>query len=234
MPVVLGDGIDGLSRLNAGSVSLLLSDLPSGETRADFDRPVDLERFWPAAWRAVKPGGVVVLLASRMLFAADLVASQRKAFRYDLVWAKTIAGGFLNAHLRPLRAHEYVLVFSLERSTYNPQMRTGLGRLHSNKGRKGSGENYNKTARGSGVSRAGATDRHPWSILPFASVGTTSPERKHPQQKPVPLLRWCVRTYSNPGELVADITAGSGATERAASAEGRRFIGWDLDPRFGT
>ena len=230
--MALGDGLAGLGTLAAGSVQLLLSDLPSGETRATFDRPLPLEEFWVAAWRAVVPAGVVVLMASCIRFAAELMASEPEFFRYDLVWHKSIAGGFLNAKKRPLRAHEFVLVFSKgAKSTYNPQMRGGLGPVHGNAGRRSTGENYGP-AKG-GKSRVGATDRHPWSVLQFASVGTTDPARVHPQQKPVDLFRWCVRTYSNPGDLVVDPCAGSGSTGEAAEAEGRRFLGWDHDPRFG-
>ena len=111
-------------------------------------------------------------------------------------------------------------------------MRQGLSPVHANAGRTSTGENYGPA--GGGKSRVGATDRHPWSVLQFASVGTTDPKRRHPQQKPVELLRWCVRSYSRPGDLVVDPYAGSGSTGEACEAEGRLFRGWDSDPRFGT
>lgn len=232
--IILGDGITGLLTLS-GQVALVLSDLPSGETRAAFDRAPDLARLWPAIWQALRPDGVAVLLASNFRFASDLVHSQESAFRYDLIWFKTVAGGFLNARHRPLRIHEFVLVFSREKGIYHPQMRTGLGPVHPNGGRSGSGENYGKSGgNGSGRSRAGATDRYPWSVLSFPSIGTRDRRRVHPQQKPESLLQWCMRTYSDPCDLVADPFAGSGTTGRAARAEGRRFVGWDIDPRFGT
>jgi len=233
-PVVLGDGLAGLRSLSKGSVSLILSDLPSGETRATFDQPPPLSQFWAAAWDALKPEGLAVLMASRIRFAAALIASEPEAFRYDLIWHKSVAGGFLNARYRPLRAHEFVLVFARAASTYNPQMRQGLSPVHANAGRHSSGENYGPSGGdGAGRARTGATDRYPWSVLPFASIGTTSPTRRHPQQKPEELLRWCVRTYSQPGDLVVDPFAGSGSSAVAALAEGRDFVGWDSNPRFG-
>lgn len=228
--VELGDGLAGLRSLTPGSVGLVLSDLPSGETRAIFDQPPPLSELWQAVWQALRPNGVAVLMASNIKFAAALITSQLDAFRYDLIWHKSIAGGFLNARHRPLRAHEFVCVFSREQGVYNPQMRTGLTPVHANDGRTSTGENYG-IAKG-GRSRAGATDRHPWSVLPFASVGTTDPKRKHPQQKPEDLMRWLVRSYSHPGDRVVDPYAGSGSTGKAATAEGRSFRGWDSDPRF--
>jgi site-specific DNA-methyltransferase (adenine-specific) len=232
--VALGDGVEGLRGLIPGSVGLVLSDLPSGETRAEFDRMPPLAEFWEAVWGALRGDGAAVLMASRIQFAAALIASQPDAFRYDLIWHKTVAGGFLNARHRPLRAHEFVLVFSRAQGVYNPQMRQGLRPVSSNNGRGSCGENYGPTGGdGAGRSRAGATDRFPWSVLPFKSIGTRDPIRRHPQQKPVGLLRWCVRTYSNPSDLVVDPFAGSGASGEAAEAERRRFLGWDSDPRFG-
>jgi hypothetical protein len=238
--VVLGDGIDGLQSLGAGSVGLVLSDLPSGETRADFDRPPDFARLWPAVWRALRPGGVAVLMASSLRFAAAVLGSQRARFRYDLVWEKSLAVGFLNARHRPLRAHEFLLVFSSGAGTYHPQRTDGHRPISTNgiRGALGS-QNYGTGqavgADGTplGVARSGATDRYPRSVLAFGSVGIRDRRRTHPQQKPEDLLRWCVRTYSDPGDLVVDPYAGSGSAGRAAEAEGRRFVGWDVSPQFG-
>jgi hypothetical protein len=230
--VELGDGLTGLRSLDRHTVNLLLSDLPSGETQAEFDRSPPLCEFWKCAWHALRLDGIAVLMASRIQFAAALIASEPESFRYDLIWQKSIAGGFLNARHRPLRAHEFVLIFSRNRGTYIPQMRQGLEPVHANDGRTSTGENYG-LAHG-GRSRKGATDRHPWSVLQFASVGTTDSERRHPQQKPVDLLRWLIRTYSEPTNLVVDPFAGSGSVGEACDVECRLFRGWDSNPRFGT
>jgi site-specific DNA-methyltransferase (adenine-specific) len=227
--VRLGDGIQGLLSLPERSVSLVLSDLPSGETRADFDVPPDLDMLWPAIWRALKPNGAAVLMASSLDFACRLVASTPH-YRYDLIWEKSVATGFLNASHRPLRSHEFVLVCFQERGTYMPQMVRGKKPIPAYS-QGAHGENYGRVR--PSKSRAGATDRYPASVLHFASLGTTSKSRRHPQQKPDDLLRHLVRTYSLPGELVVDPYAGSGSTARAAEAEGRRFIAWDSSPRFG-
>ena len=233
--VVRQDGLAGLRSLARGSVGLVLSDLPSGETRAAFDRPPSFPDFWSAVWRALRDDGAAVLMASRIQFAAALVVSQPDAFRYDLIWHKSIAGGAMNVRHRPLRAHEFVLIFSRSQNTYHPQMRQGLPPVNCNPKVGSSSENYGASnGENYRQKRMGSTDRYPWSVLSFASLGTRDPSRRHPQQKPVDLLRWCVRTYSNPGDLVVDPYAGSGASGEAAKLEGRRFFGWDTDPRFGT
>jgi len=227
--IKLGDGVEELALCRG--VDLVLSDLPSGATRHEYDRRPDLKVFWLAVWRALKPKGSVVLLASSFDFAAALVASEPRVFRYDLVWHKTLATGFLNARRAPLRAHEYVLVFSRRAGIYRPQMLPGATPIHAAR-QKSLGANYGRKIRASS-SRAGATDRYPTSVLSFSSVGTSSGDRSHPQQKPVDLLRWLVRSYSRPRDLVVDPFAGSGSTGAACEAEGRRFLGWDVNPAYG-
>jgi site-specific DNA-methyltransferase (adenine-specific) len=232
--VRLGDGIAGLSALAAGSVDLVLSDLPSGATRHAFDQRPDLAVFWRAAWHALSANGVAVLMASSFEFAAALAASASTAFRYDLIWHKSHGSGFLNVRTRPLRAHEFVLVFWRGSGVYNPQMREGLSPVNCNPKVGSSSANYGPAeGPGSRQRRMGATDRYPWSILSFGSLGTRDPRRRHPQQKPVDLLAWLLRTYSAPGALVADPFAGSGSTAVACESEGRRFVGWDVNPKFG-
>ena len=229
--VLLGDGLAGLLGLAEGSAALLLSDLPSGETAAEFDCRADLDALWPAAWRALKPDGAAVLMAHSFAFAARVVESQRKFFRYDLVWEKSLAVGFLNARTRPLRAHEFVLVFSRRQSTFNPQhVETGVPISSIVRNTVGKSENWGLGYRSR--SRAGATDRFPRSVVRFGSLPTRSKARVHPQQKPVDLLRMLVRQYSNPGDLVVDPYAGSGSALAAAEAEGRQCIGWDISERF--
>lgn len=231
---VLGDGIEGLESLAPGSVALVLSDLPSGETAAKFDETPDFARFWPAVWRALSPIGCAVLMASSIRFAAAVIASQPKAFRYDLVWEKTLATGHLNAANRPLRAHEFILVFSRAGATvFNPQyVETGVPVSSVGAGVATGSENYGHMPQ-TAKSRAGATDRHPRSVLHFGSVPTNNESRLHPQQKPCDLLCSLVRQYSELGDLVVDPYAGSGSTIEAARACGRRALGWDSSPRFG-
>lgn len=230
--IELGDGPSGLLSLAPATVGLVLSDLPSGSTQADFDEPPDLPALWSATWHALRPDGAAVFLASSLRFASRLLASQEKHFRHDLIWHKPHATGHLNAKRAPMRAHEFVLVFARRPGVYHPQMRQGPGPIWSPR-RRGHGGNYGGGAESQMLScRTGATDRYPVSVLSFAGVSNWR-GRAHPQQKPEPLLRWLIRSYSNPGDLVADPYAGSGSTGAAAIAEGRTFRGWDSCPRFG-
>lgn len=230
--VILRDALIGLSELPSSCSQLVLTDLPSGETRAPFDVRPDLSEMWSSFWKITTPNGIVVLMASSLTFASDLVRSQPDTYRYDLVWHKSLATGHLNSRTRPLRAHEFVLVFSKSSShTYRPQMTTGASPLHPCTRTSGS-ENYDRITRITS-NRAGATDRHPTSVLRFPSVGTSALGRTHPQQKPVPLLEWLISTYSMPGDLVVDPYAGSGSTGVASEKLGRRFVGFDSCPRFG-
>ena len=233
MSVQLGDGIKGLLSLEPGSASLVLSDLPSGETRAPFDKKADLIELWPAIWSALKPSGVACLMASSLGFASELQLSMLKAFRYDLIWRKSLATGHLNAQHRPLRIHEFVLVFSRDSKTYYQPQMLETGRAIHAATRTSHGQNYGPHTKIT-KSRAGATDRYPVSVLDFSSVGTSSPDRVHPQQKPVDLMMWLVSTYTQPGDLVVDPYAGSGSTGKAAKMLERRFVGWDTSPRFAS
>lgn len=232
--VELGDAVAGLNDCARGSVALVLSDLPSGATRAPTDTPPDFDRLWPAIWRALAPAGTVVLLASHFRFAAEVVASQPDAFRYDLVWEKTRATGFLNAAHQPLRAHEHTLVFYRRRGTFNPQMTEGHPPISSTAFRTGHGSNYGAEKRPGQMSRAGATDRWPRSVLRTTVVPNIGNQRRHHQEKPVVLMRWFVASYTDPGDLVVDPYAGSGSAGEAALSLGRRFRGFDTDPAFGT
>lgn len=230
---ILSCGLAGLESLEPGSVALVLSDLPSGETAADFDQQPDLPRLWDATWQALAPTGCAIFMASSLRFAMALVDSQPDAFRYDLIWEKSLATGHLNAHGRPLRAHEFILVFARGNTTFNPQfVETGVPISSVGVGCSTGSENYGAMKQRA-ISRAGATDRHPRSVLHFASVATRSEYRTHPQQKPHDLLCCLVRQYSNRDELVVDPFAGSGSTLEAAEAEGRRTLGWDINERFG-
>lgn len=232
----LGDGMEGLALVtNQGQdpvVDLVLTDLPSGETRAVFDKPVDLTRFFAVARAALEPKGVIVCMCSSLRFAAEVREAGGKLFRHDLIWEKTIATGFLNATKAPLRAHEFVLVFGRPGHYFKPEMTEGHGPINSNSRTKRGTENYGAMQFGS-KARAGATDRYPRSVLHFPSVATRAKERKHPQQKPEALLRSLIRQYCPRGGIVIDPFAGSGSTVRAAEREGCEAFGWDIDPRFG-
>jgi len=227
MTVARGCGMAGMESLEQGSVHMVCADLPSGETRAKTDRPISLERFWSAARHCLRADGNVVLMASSLRFASKVLGSNPASFKYDLVWHKSMATGFYNARRRPLRAHEFVLIFGTPDSYYDPQMTESGKPMRSwVKGAKGHGENYGRGHRV--MTRAGAMDRYPRSVLEHPVVGTSAKGRTHPQQKPHGLLERLVRAYSPHYGLVVDPCAGSGSCGVAARVAGRRFLGWDL------
>lgn len=234
--VFLGDGLDGMLSLAPGSADLVLTDLPSGETAAQFDNPVDLEKFFRASWYCLSDRGAIVVMASSLKFSAKLMYQDPKNYRYDYMWTKTHPTGFLNAKKRPMRSHEYVLVFCRKAPPYYPQMiETGIPITRNTK----PGQEYidsikdeNYGVRKFGPSRAGATDRYPTSVLKHHSIGTNAKERVHPQQKPDSLFENLVLTYTEPGALVVDPCSGSGVTARACIATNRKFICWDTSERF--
>lgn len=234
LTVELGDGIEGLWSLPKESVRLILSDLPSGETCANFDKRPPLPEFWRAAIHALRPEGTAVLMASCFRFACDLLVSQSKLFRYELIYHKSLPTGFLNARKRPLRSHEFILVFAKGKGKYLyvPQMTYSDKQIPVITERsltRGQSINYNTFTHSN--HRAGAYDRFPRSVLTF-NPRSDGKLHSHPQQKPTDMLRWIIRTYSLPNELVVDPFAGSGSTGHAAYVEGREFRGWDTNPRF--
>lgn len=222
MQLICGDAIEEMQKLPEHSVDLVLTDPPYGVTACKWDSVIPLNAMWRVLRRIVKPGGVIALFC-QMPFSAELVHSNLKEFKYQLTWYKHTARNFLNAKKQPMRVCENISVFCNGKSTYNPQMR---------KGDWAARRSSTKTACYD-TCKAWTTvgDQYmPTDLLDFTSVKAS--ERVHPTQKPVDLLRYLIRTYSNAGEMVLDFTMGSGSTGVAAHAEGREFIGIELDPQM--
>lgn len=215
------DGIAGLWSLPQHSVDLLLTDPPYGTTCNAWDTPLPLPEFWAAVRWAVKPNGAILLFA-QCPYDKVLGTSNLEMLRYEWVWSKSRATGFLNARRMPLKKTENILVFYQKLPTYNPQYE--LGKPYKKVYRKnGWSSNYGKFTRTVGESDG---RRFPSNLLQFNSVS----KGVHPTQKPVDLCEYLIRTYTNEGELVADACAGSGTTALAAMNTGRRFICFENDP----
>jgi site-specific DNA-methyltransferase (adenine-specific) len=180
--------------------------------------------MWAQLKRIVKPNGAIVLMASQP-FTSALVMSNVGMFRYDLKWIKTQATGFYNANRMPLRAHEDILVFYRSLPSYNPQKTDGEPYVQ----KRGSASNvYQGKDLSVTVNETGM--RHPLSWQVFQRDA----DKTHPTQKPVALMEYLIRTYTNSGETVLDFTCGSGTTGVAAANTGRRFIGIERDPDYFT
>lgn len=220
--VAHGDFFAVLNEVPDGAVDFVFADLPYGITQNRWDTPIDLEAMWPLLWRVVKPDGAVALTAAQP-FTSMLVASQTRHFKVEWVWAKTVGSGQLNIRHQPLRAHESVLLFYRRRPTYNPQMRRGTPyEQHRNVNGEGYGAQRPVHVRNEGT-------RQPTTVVPIPN-----PRIKggHPTQKPVELPAYFIRTYTDPGDVVLDITAGAGTTAVAATQEGRHFLAVESDKRY--
>ena len=223
-----GDCLELMKEIPDGTVDMVLCDLPYGATRCKWDVRLPFEKLWEQYNRIVKDGGAIVLFATEP-FASLLRLSNIKNFKYDWVWDKVKGTGFLNANRQPMRCHEMICVFYSKQCTYIPQKTHGHKRKISTSKHKEdcrATENYGKH----GLTSYDSTERYPRSIQKFSA--DTQKSALHPTQKPVYLLEYLVRTYTNPGEVVLDNCMGSGSTGVACANAGRRFIGMELDENY--
>ena len=232
MKLMLGDCLERMQEIEDGSVDMILCDLPYGVTALEWDEALPLTDVWNHYRRVLKRDGSVILTAINP-FASALIASNPSWFRYEWVWEKTSAKGHMSAALRPLRAHELILVFAPKQPTYNPQKwqieeakRTKRKTLTmtGSVGAYGIENKQRKLDDGS---------RFPRSVIKFGNAPSKVAERNfHPTQKPVALMEYLIRTYTNPGDVVLDNCMGSGTTGVACLRAGREFIGIERDVTF--
>lgn len=215
-----GDCLELLRELPDGCVDLVLCDLPYGTTACAWDAVLPFDRLW-AEYRRVCTGAVV--LTANQPFTSALVMSNPKGFKYAWAWVKTNCTGFANAKKQPLRQFEDVLVFYDRQPTYNPQ---GVIKLDKPKTRtKDTGAIMGRTGFKDGYVQT--ETNYPKNVLEVPS------ERGlHPTQKPVALMEYLIRTYTNEGDVVLDNTMGSGTTGVACANTGRAFIGIEKDPAY--
>jgi len=222
--ILLGDCLELMDELEDGSVDFLLADLPYGTTQAKWDTVIPFEELWPRIHRVVKPSGAIVLFGAEP-FSSEMRMSNKKHYKYDWVWDKMKGMGFLNANKQPLRYHELISVFYQKQCTYNPQMTSGHQRKKTFRSKHHQTAVYGHMKQDIHYD---STERYPRSILEFST--DTQNSSLHDTQKPVALCRYLIRTYSNPGELVLDIAAGSGTTAIAAIEEYRDYVVMEKDP----
>ena len=225
-----GDCLELMKEIPDGSVDMILTDPPYSLTDARFDIQIPFDPMWEEFFRVTKKNAAIVLF-SQMPFTSDLIQSQRKNFRYEWIWHKTLGGGFLNAKKMPLRCHENILIFYQQLPTYNPQfwyskpitVRQASRTSINYRGELTDYVYVNEDGR-----------RYPRDVLKFNSprVLWGKGEIYHPQQKPVDLLEYLIKTYTNEGETVLDATMGSGSTGVAAINTGRDFIGIEKEQNF--
>lgn len=209
-----------------GSVDMVLCDLPYGTTNCEWDKRLPLTALWHEYSRIVKENGVVALTAQQP-FATDLIMTSGRVmkFRYELIWEKSKACGFLNAHKMPLRAHENILIFYRKLPYYMPQMGKGAPyRAKRGKEKKSSIYHFN----GIRIDTVNAGTRYPRSVSSFPTESHTA----HPTEKPQALFEWLIRTYTREGETVLDNCMGGGTTAAACEALGRKWIGMEMEKQW--
>lgn len=227
--LIQGDCLKAMPKIPDKSINMILCDLPYGCTaRNKWDTIIPFEPLWQQYLRIIKDNGCIVLFAQGM-FTAKLMASNPKMWRYNLIWKKTQPTGFLNANKMPLRSHEDICVFYKQLPTYNPQKTTGHTRKISSSKHKRNCKKTTDYGKHKFVSYD-STERFPVSVLEYAK--DTQKESFHPTQKPIALLEYLIRTYTNEGDLVLDNCMGSGSTGVAALNAGRNFIGIELDENY--
>jgi site-specific DNA-methyltransferase (adenine-specific) len=223
----LGDALEILPTLSSGSVDLICSDLPYGTTQNKWDSVLPLDLMWELFYKVLKPGGQIVLTAAQP-FTSLLISSNIKNFKYDVIWEKTISSGQLNVKRQPLRCHETILVFGnkSKATTYNEQKEQGgtpykiTRKKVKNEGCYGDQKPSIKVSDGS---------RHARSVI---KIPNPRIKGGHPTQKPVLLMEYLIKVYSNRGDTVLDPTMGVGSTGVAALKLDRNFIGIEINPNY--
>lgn len=217
-----GDCLELMKDIPDKSIDMILCDLPYGTTRNKWDSIIPLDKLWKQYERIIKDNGAVVLF-SQMPFSAQLVYSNLKLFRYEWIWEKDNGTGFLNAKKMPLKIHENIEIFYKKQPTYNPQMRKGFKPYSQMSGRGSS--NYGEQVR---VTTINEGDRYPIDVIEFKRDKT----KIHPTQKPVALLEYLIKTYTNENETVLDNCAGSMSTVIASTNTNRNCIAIEKDKNY--
>jgi len=227
--LMLGDCLQRMKEIESGSVDMILADPPYGTTACKWDSIIDLDLMWEQLKRIIKPNGAIVMTASQP-FTSILVTSNLKMFRHQWVWNKRFAANYAQAKYSPQKIHEDICVFSLKKANYAPLMtiRDKPIKKGANKGSRiyGGASGLNKDEYTGKV----YTHKYPESIIEF---NVRADGRKlHPTQKPVSLMEYLIKTYTNEGDTVLDFTMGSGSTGVAAKNLNRSFIGIEMDEGY--
>lgn len=233
------DCLVGMKRIPDGSIDAIICDLPYGTTACAWDSVIPFDKLWAQYRRLIKPTGAIVLF-SQQPFTAALIMSNIEMWKYNWIWQKDSGSNFLNASHQPLKITEDICVFGYAATTeskrgvyltYNPQMRQGFAPY---KCVSGAQREDTAMVRGACKAQNGGTltvsdgSRFPVNLIQF----DRDSERIHPTQKPVNLLRYLIRTYSDDGDTILDNCMGSGTTAIACIKEKRHFIGFELDKGY--
>lgn len=222
--------LNAMKSIADNTVDMILCDLPYGTTACSWDIVIPFDKLWEQYDRICKQNAAIVLFASQP-FTTDLIMSNRKYFKYPLIWNKNVPTGMSSAKYRPMKYHEDILVFYKEQPTYNPIMkeRVGVGKACYNYDHYCGDSNHVKLKK---IKKKYDPDWvQPSSVLDFKVVPNRN-GKLHPTQKPIELCEYLIKTYTNENDLVLDNCAGSGTTLLAAKNLNRRFIGIEKEKEY--
>jgi DNA modification methylase len=225
--LMFGDCLERMKEIPNSCLDMILCDLPYNTTKMKWDNMIPLEPLWTQYKRVIKSNGAIVLFG-REPFSSKVRLSNEEMYKYDWIWEKSKATNFLFAKQMPLIAHEDIMVFYNRLPNYNPQKTKGKP---YNKGieKRTKIEAVGKIGNGNLIINESG-DRNPRSVIYFRTA--ESEGKFHPTQKPVALLEYLIKTYTNEGELILDNCMGSGSTCVAAINTNRRFIGIEKDDNY--
>jgi len=235
-----GDCLVEMDKIADKSVDMILCDLPYGTTQNKWDSVIPLPMIWDQYIRIIKDNGAIILFCD-LIFKAKLIISNEKLFKYDMIWNKVVGSGFLNANKMPIRVHESICVFYKKQPTFNKQKKErnknshSLGKPGKYTENKGISEvsNYGKINEKRRNVIEDYTLKNPDTIIEITKGNNRGEfKRFHPTQKPVALMEYLIKTYTNKGDTVLDNCMGSGTTGVACKKTGRHFIGIEKDEKY--
>ena len=217
------DCLEGMKRIPDGSVDMILCDLPYGLTASKWDAVIPNDLLWEQYERVIKENGAIVLFGNEP-FSSHLRMSNIKSYRYDWKWDKVRGANFATVNRRPFNSFEDIMVFYKKQPTYNPQF--WQGKPYEQK------QGYVGEGKQTGLSRKEVVTKSDGRRYPLSIIRFSKENGLHPTQKPVPLLEYLIKTYTNEGETVLDNCMGSGTTAIACMNTNRNYIGFELDEDY--
>lgn len=237
-----GDCLEVMKTIESNSIDAIITDPPYGTTACKWDSVIDFDLMWEQLNRIIKPNGAIVLFGSEP-FSSALRMSNIKNYKYDWVWNKSNPANINCGNFQPMKYHEIISVFYSKKGTFNKQMiersKEGIKTIKNVKKNKTSFKPTFKDLNSKDSKTEYSSERYdtklknPSSLIYFNSVRPKSKEKvKHPTQKPVPLMEYLIKTYTNEGETVLDFTMGSGSTGVATKNLNRNFVGIEQDEKY--
>jgi len=222
--LIWGDCLLEMQNIKSGSIDAIITDPPYGTTACKWDSVIPFDKMWEQLNRIIKPNGAIVLFGSEP-FSSALRMSNIKNYKYDIIWNKEYGRDPFATNKRPMKAHEVISLFYRKQPTFNPQKTEGKPYIDKRKNQKIQSEHYVKDR--VGIVNKGT--REPISVL---NIRPSNNKSLHPTQKPVALMEYLIKTYTNEGETVLDFTMGSGSTGVACKNLNRSFIGIEQDDKY--